>query len=370
MEQHQDQTSRGSYERDRQSLAIYESYLRLKNGVAPVSNRETKLQRLSDFNLAFSQVRESNHAVARFGSANCRRFIKIYNDVGAQLSHYYGVLLSDPPPQFNVQRIVEARLRILHFFERALFGLILTNSEAGHSDLDPSSRSTCPSIHREVWTGLLLKVHQRVEMAHAAIVGEVSALAVIDEVNELRNLNRRYGWTQTFKQIAWMIGEVIVSVGLWSKVVAPAMQVAARGTAMGRVITYAVGSIYLVGWVAFDRYMRDRLTFLQSPPKLMDRSSLSSWDRLAKMAEDFLVSNLFSPPLYFAYAELLQIMRKEMALQFLTEHQDLLAKAEHEHGSIERAIEKLKEVLRHEQDNETSRPDKLNHGDKRLRRAS
>src|SRR5262249_55807217 len=124
----------------RRELAVLETYLRLRDGVAPDSNAVRRRELLDGYKLSFSNVREANVAIAARGSADCRRFVDVYNKVGQQISLYYAELLRQPPPRLERQQMLVARLRILQFFERTLFGMILARAEGGQSTLDPTSR--------------------------------------------------------------------------------------------------------------------------------------------------------------------------------------------------------------------------------------
>lgn len=332
-------------------LAILETYVRLRDGVTAKGDVAEARALLARFNLSLSQAREANFVVGQRGGEECGRFTQLFNGVGAQLSRYFEVLLQTPPPNLETQRLVIARLRVLQFFERSLFGMLLLRAEGGQSQLDPAQRKGCALADRIAWTNLLLRMHQDLEQLSDHVLGTPSAMALADEAEEMRLLAEKHNSHNTMKKVAWVIGEIGASIVIWEKAVSPVLKTfvdLASVTPTGRFIRYATGTIYIVGWVAFDRWARHSLPFLQSTPDVLDRQTISSWDRVMRLGEQFLVSHLVSPPLYFAYAELLSLMRKETALQFITMNTEVLERAEQEFGSVDKAIEHIKEVIRHE----------------------
>lgn len=335
-------------------LNILETYVRLRDGVTANGNVYEARDLLSRYKLTFSRVREANVVVGQRGGNECERFTHLFNGVGSQLARYFDLLLSSTPPSLETQKILIARLRVLQFFERSLFGMLLLRAEGGQSQLDPAQRKGCAVTDRVAWTNLILRMHQDLEQLSDHVLGVPSAMALADEAEEMRLLAREHMSHNTMKKVAWVIGEIAASILVWEKAVSPFLKTfvdMASVTPTGRFIRYATGTIYILGWVAFDRWARHVLPFLQSEPDVLDRTTISGWERVMKLGEQFLVSHLVSPPLYFAYAELLSLMRKETALQFITMNTEVLERAEQEFGSVDKAIEHYKEVIRHETQN-------------------
>lgn len=339
---------------DQRALTVFESYLRLKNGVASSENVEVKKERLNRFALSMGSVREAGHAIAARSSANCRRFIGVYNDLGSQVSYYSGRLIDPDQPLDEIsRRHIENRLHILHFFSRALFGLILLKAEAGQSSLDPNLHFMCSPLDRPTWAGLLFKAQVDLENLIEGVVGVPKSLeSSADQTSRTDEVTVREGRNKIFKQASWIIGEIAASIYIWEKFVSPNLGARifdiAVMTPAGRVGFIAANCLYVIAWVAFDRFWRERLPFLQSPPDVVSISSVSSWENLMNASERFLASGQDSEPLYTAYEKLLRSLRREQALEFVETHRDLLGEAEREYGSIENANEKLKEALRHE----------------------
>jgi hypothetical protein len=334
----------------RQSLAVLETYLRMKNGITPSMDVNLKSNLLREFNLAAARVREANVAIARVSSPNCRRFTHTYEGLLAQLSfHYRQVAGQEAAVTGDLAELIKARLKILHFFERTFFEWIIRKSEAGQSELDAAEKETCTAWDRPAWSNLVFKAHARLEALHAAALGEVSALAVSDEAERLRTLSHSYQNANSGKKFAFVVTEVLASLVIWEKTLSPALRVGvgvATLTPVGRLIIVGAGAAYVAGWVYFDRTMREHVDFLRPAPEPIQRDSISTWGGTLTLAEQFLTSRLESPPLYFAYVELLSFMRKQAAWGFLRQHEELLTRVEREYGSIENAVKNTKEVLR------------------------
>lgn len=338
------------------NLSILETYLRLRDGITPSHDAVEGRRLLSKFKLSLGQAREANVAIAQRSGQECRRYTALFNGLGDQLTQHFDSLLAGSS-DLERQKYLIARVHILQFFERSLFAMLLTGSEAGESRLDPSVRKNCAAADRVVWTNILLRAHRDLEALSAHVVGLPSAMALTDEAQEMRVLAEREGRRNTFKKVAWVIGEIAASIAGWEKVVSPALNLfvdMASLTPTGRIIRFASGTVYLLGWVAFDRYAREMLPFLQSEPELIDRNVISNWERVMKLGEEFMVSHVASPPLYFAYVELLSLMRKETALQFINTNNEVLQKSEDQFGSIDKAVKHYKEVLNHELETENS----------------
>jgi hypothetical protein len=334
----------------RKSLSVLESYLRLKNGVVPSADPAFQQRIYREFNLAVGQARGANRAVGHRSSGGCRRFINVYNEMIGQLSYYYGELLRASIGS-DLNELLKARIQVLQFFERTMFSWIVSGGEAGQSELDENFRESCQTQSREAWSNLIFNAHRRLETLNAAVIGVPSVLAVTDETGKLKDLSRSYGNAQSGKKVLFVVTEVLASIAIWEKSMSPALRLmvgVASITPTGRLIMATAIVVYVGNWVLFDRTVREHVSFLQAPPEINARNSISTWNGTLKLAKQVLDAPLDNPPLYLAYAELLSLMRKQAAAQFLLKHEELLVRVEQEFGSIENAVQNTKEVLREE----------------------
>lgn len=335
-------------------IGVYESYLRLRDGVEPIDDKSKKREILQDYVRAFQGVREANKGIrlgavspaARQTEQNCLRFVRLYENVGLQLVEYYTQLLEnslDP----ETQAYIEARLQILRLFETGLFSLVLFNAEAGYSEIDPSVRSACPVEDRKGWRNAMMRSHQTMNETHLAFFGQEAASKPVTASSRFGEHYHRHKINQDTKKYAFIAGEIAASILVWEKGVQPQLNKvtdAIGRTRWGRMIKIFSGALYITGLVTLDRYFRDNIDFLKPAPELADESTLSSWERLMKFGEEFAVSQLASPPLYYAYLRLIGTTERQRALDFLTENEWLLVDAEEKYGSVDTALQNLKEV--------------------------
>ncbi len=333
------------------AVNVLETYIRLRDGIRPSPFVDIQRRHLRHYLTALGNAREANKAIAFRADEKCRRFINLYNEVGNQLANSYTWYLSERRPSEDVQQLLSARIQILQFFEAALFGLVIARAEAGSSELDIVARSTCTTTDRTAWTSLLLKSHQALTALRLDVFGEPSAAADSPMLQRIRRIDERYSRNSIYKQVGFLIGEIAVSIVLWDKYVAPTLHVlaqAASATAIGKLINVGGGVAYLIGWVAFDRWARNTFDFLAPDPDILNRRTLSSWQQIMELGEEFTASDLASPALYKAYLELFTSLQKQRILEFLNENEELLTSAEQEFGSVDQALKTLKEELKNE----------------------
>lgn len=339
-------------EAQNETIDVLENYVRMKNGISPSSSVSEKMDAFRDYNVAFSQARKANAAIATLSSHNCQRFLKLYDDVTLQTSLYFDQYLraAQPESSAGTNEALEnmaARLKVLNIFETAMFSTVLLGMEAGRSALG-DVRSACTTSKRTAWLNLLMRVHQTAQVLHTKVFGQDRVFSTGSRLYNLYRLKRmsaqaqRHNFIQSF---AFMGAEIGLSILAWEKAISPFLRktlgvfwLTPAGTGARLIAT----SLYMIALVGMDRYFRRHLSFLQPLPSIVNRNSLSSWDWLVNLGEDFVVSNLFSPELYFAYLQLMETVERQRALDFLIQNEVIITTAEKSYGSVENALNALK----------------------------
>lgn len=337
----------------KETIDILENYVRMKNGISPSSSVSEKMRAFHDYNVAFSQARKANTAIATLSSHNCQRFLKLYDNVTLQTSLYFDQYLrtaqpeSSPEDSNEAMENMAARLKVLNIFETALFSTVLLGMEAGHSALG-DVRSACTTSKRTAWLNLLMRVHQTAQVLHTEVFGQDRIFSTGSRLYNLYRLKRMSAQAQRnnlVESLAFIGAEIGLSILAWEKVISPFLRKTLGVfwlTPAGQGARLFATSVYMIALVGADRYFRRHLSFLQPLPSIVNRNSLSSWDWLVNLGEDFVVSNLFSPELYFAYLQLMETVERQRALDFLVQNEFVITTAEKTYGSVENALNALK----------------------------
>lgn len=340
--------------RDRREVVLLlETYLRMKNGKAPSRSQIEKQDALHAFTQAFTAARTANQAIGKHSHSNCQEFLRIYGETGLQILGYASQLINTGEIDERTKINLESRLEILRLFEAALFSMALIGAEAGQSTLDPRSRATCTTTKRTPWLNLLMQSHQRADHLLVSLLGEESALTVQDRM-KVKKAVQTYDRENFYKTVAFVAGELVTSIVAWEKMASPALRTLAGLTAsipVSRAIMVGGGVVYMIAWVAVDRFARHNLSFLKTSPSISKLDHFATFEQIMSVGEEFLYSNLNSPSLYLGYLDLISLIRQQRATHFIDANFDLIAALEEHFGSAENALVRLKEELKNENEN-------------------
>jgi hypothetical protein len=337
-------------------LSIFQTYLRLRDGVKPSKEQALTRTAFHEFALADNYRALSQEGVAlRSTNPNCVRFLNLYDMTEAQLKDGYGELLGNEKlagrfglaDEQEVRDNLESRVLILHLFEDSLFATALMGIEGGASPLQASAPQGCNPIDRKDWLNLLFQAHDKAERLRLLYFGQMPATSPVDETERIRDSMNRYERRQTVFSALFLTVEVATAVLVWELTAARMLSKVALLARFPRMARISVGGIYSMGIVFVDRSARGYLPLLKPTPEITDPTTISETERMLTLGEEFENSNLVSPELYYRYLKLMSLIERQMAMDFLTNYQDELTSAEHRYGSIDAAISKQKE-LNHE----------------------
>lgn len=338
---------------------VFETYLRLRDGRKSSDNIQGTVALLNRYSETFDKkLKPINRFVALTSSVNCQRYLDLYNEVNNQQIIYLRQYLTDESIDNRTKSLIKARLEILNVFHEALFGLFMTGSEAGYSDLDKSKKQRCEIPNRKPWEQLVLQNYHRMNFAHQAAFGQVSYMTPVMMSGEISKIKQDKDFEHTETKIAFITAEVVASIAAWNRVVTPATENLLRWIRTTerisakirkspwtpRAVRFFANVNYMITWVTFDRIARKKFEFLKSEPQLVDSNPLSTWSRLISNGEEFTQTKLDSPGVYFAHLKILDTLHRQQALDFLLENEWVLYEAEKKYGSIDAAYENLKEV--------------------------
>lgn len=329
---------------NKNQLQTFGSYLYLRDGVKASTNINTQKKYLITFEDAYLKQLEANKSFFR-PSASCEQFLTLYNRLNEDQIRYFKQYLDEKDP-INLA-LIKARLIILRFYHSALFTEILTNREAGHSELDPSQRQVCNSTSRSAWRELAFENYKKMNTAHLNIIGEVAAASSQSLESGFRPLEEKLEKQRSTQRLLFTGGEVVASIIGWAKLVAPTGSIILqyfKYSPLGRTANYFFQAAYLLVWVVIDRHLVDNIFFLKESPPIIDNTVYSSWERLISLGNQMVSSDLKSPKLYLEYLKFIDTIRREQVLDFINVYSDSLLDAEQKYGSVDLAYKKLKEA--------------------------
>ena len=339
----------GEMQTDRQ-IQILETYVNIRDGVAPADNVVPMLRAFNRYRTSFGNVEDD--AAEWSSSANCTRYKNLYDEIGNQLVQYYGLLLNTNSLAPATRENVEGRLYTLKLFEMALFSLAVTGKEGGISMIDPLEKHYCVVKGREHWLSAMSRAHQDLQRLHETVFGYRSAMDFRNASDIVQRLNAKIEHRGRIERYAYNIAEFGLSILVWFKGVAPLLRRARtsiESPPLRAATTIAAGIAYTLAFMKLDQEAYAHFSFLQPKPTLKEMSLLR-WNDLMSRGEEVVNSKLESTPLYFAYLKLTALLDRETAYNFLLEHQEFLSEMETQYGSINAALNHLKE----ERENETN----------------
>ena len=338
-------------------IQTLETYLRIRDGVKPSTNLHVIHRAFNNYWSSFLYADKITDKLSNNHSANCKRFTNLYSAIGGQLIDYYGQLITQPVwlaetgSALALKQNIEGRLYTLKLFETALFSLALSGNEGGISELDPLAKEYCVTNGRQNWLSALVTAHNNLQILHETVFGFRSAVDFKSSADIVRQLSETVERRQHIERIVWTVSELVGSIVLWFKGVAPVLKrttADVESPALRFVISMAAVAAYSIAFTKFDSEASSHLPFLQPGPSLKGMT-LSKWNALITKGEEFTRSKLNSPQLYFAYLKLIAVLDRQAAYGFLVQNQKFLAGMEKKYGSIDAALIHLKE----EQENET-----------------
>lgn len=330
-----------------QNSYIYEAYIRLRDGIKPVSDPNVRTQLWQEYASRTSDAITANRQLSPSASQNCHRFFRLFDRLLIELRDGYHQYLNDTSMDQMTFVNLDARLQILRLFHTSLFSMVLVDAEGGYMQLDPSVRYQCEIPDRNAWKNTLFKAHQSLENLHLAVFGQKPVGSPITQASVLSDLNERYKIAKNKKKAVQITTEVIAGVLIWNKAVDPFIdrvnKILRRGW-LRRINTMATSVAFVVSWVSFDRFLRERVDYLKTPPEIKDPNTFSDWLNMVEFGEEFVDSKIVSPPLNLSYLRLLGNIERQRALDFLTVNEWVLVDAEERYGSVDAALNNFKEV--------------------------
>src|SRR5690606_8086768 len=104
------------------------------DGIPPSQDPQEKKRVFSAYLNSWNEVLSANKNLVNNPSAQCRRFITLYENIGNSLARGYARLLDESTDE-ELRTHLRARLQTLDLFESTLFSLILYGAEGGYSEI-------------------------------------------------------------------------------------------------------------------------------------------------------------------------------------------------------------------------------------------
>jgi hypothetical protein len=327
-----------------QKTPLFQSYIDYRDGVNPIDNRTTQRQALKSYQNFFEGLQQQNRLVRTEESSNCKRFVALYEEIGRQLSHSYERLLNQQNDR-KTRDLLEARLRILHYFEGGLFVLAYNAVEAGFSDLDILGiNQSCEMQNPEKWQSQINNTHHETVVLNDLVLGRRGMADPIEPSGNLLAYDRELRKKQSIKKWSFIAGETVAAIVLWEKNIYPKARLLLNRGPWPLTLKIASFGMYMASWSIADQVLRQHIDYLKDPVDLEKMESLHSWERLISAGEEFVKTDFEVPDLYYAYLLKIEKEDRDKVLKFLDSNQSVLVEAEENYGSIDIALTKFKEA--------------------------
>jgi hypothetical protein len=319
---------------------VYQKYLSITQGQPPVTDPYQKRSQLNLFEDSLLRLREFQIA----NSKNCSRFVEILNSVGSRIVEIYTDLLLKPTSKLADYREYRIKASAYDVVLNSLFQLATNANEGG---FQTNQKMTCFLREREEWKGVFAQLVEESGKLQTLFFGEPSMAEEESEFNGLHSYEQRRIAKDSALRVTFATAEVVSAILGWHKLVRPLLGFLGSflpGPVSKLIMNVAVGTGFTSALFYGDRYLRSHLKFLKPLPTFSLVKNQSEWDQVMSFAEEQVVSSVLTPPVYFGFAELLRIAKREKNLQFITENRRDLLEAEAQHGRVEETLRELEDI--------------------------